>query len=395
MSAKVASDELVASVQQFSIETILSSDRSWTGEQSTLDERAVEHLSDEDLDAISLSDFFLTITQFKLRLYSSDDLFQETSVFGLGTGLDFDVDVCKLPSGQLVVAKRVKLLTPLYRSDGSTVSDLSRRVRKVLQEARILKHPPIESCDSILDIVGVSLEDVHGDFTTPSLVLEYAEFGTLRHYLSEVPRRSVQEKQLLCIQVGHALLTLHACGICHGDVKLDNVLVVRDQKGRGMAKIADFGSSIIVPPDNLKKVYWGTKVYNAPEVRSHDDTQSGVAISTDLLFACDVFSFGLLLYESLHNGVEYWKVQKNGVPTIQTALEIGKFEGCENVGYEQSDLTRVDCFRRAISLSLVSHSEERRDIRSVLEAIGGKADGLYVSNASFPTKIGADHDQQC
>lgn len=392
MSAKASSDELVASVQQFSIETILSSDRSWSGQQSTLDERVAEHFSDEDLDAISLSEFFLTITQFKLRLYPSSTLFQDTSIFGLGTGLDFDVDVCKLPSGQLVVAKRVKLLTPLYRNNGSTVSDLSRRVRKALQEVRILKHPPVESCDSILDIVGVSLEDVHGDFTTPSLVLEYAEFGTLRHYLSEAPRHSVQEKQQLCIQVGHALLTLHACGICHGDVKLDNVLVVRDQEGRGIAKIADFGSSIIVQPDNLKGIYWGTKAYNAPEVRSHEDTQSGVAVDTDLLFACDVFSFGLLLYESLHNGVEYWKVPKNGVPTIQTALDIGKLEGCENVECEPSDLTRVDCFRRAISLSLVPHSEERRDIRSVLEAIGGKADGLYVSNALIPTKICADHD---
>src|SRR5438045_5546156 len=122
MSEKSASDELVDSVQQFSIETILSSDGAWTGQQSFLDEQVVEHLSDEDLDAISLSEFFLTIFQSKLQQYSSSTLFQDTSIFGLGTGLDFDVDVCKLPSGQLVVAKRVKLLTPLYRNDGSTVS---------------------------------------------------------------------------------------------------------------------------------------------------------------------------------------------------------------------------------------------------------------------------------
>jgi serine/threonine protein kinase len=387
MSAEVAYDQLDDSVQQVSIETILSSDGGWTDQQNVLDKRVAEYLSDEDLEAISLSEFLLTIAQFKLQLYNSSTLFQNTSIFGLGTGLDFDVDVCTLPAGQLVVAKRVKLLTPLHRRDGSSVSDLSRRVRKVLQEIRILKHAPVESCDSILNIVGASLEDVSGDFTAPSLVLEYAEFGTLRHYLlkSSSPR-PMQEKQELCLQVGRALLTLHNCGICHGDVKLDNVLVVRDQDGKGSAKVADFGSSIIIQSDNLKKTYWGTNAYNAPEVRSSDNTQSGVAVGTDLLFACDVFSFGLLLYESLHDGVPYWKAHKNEVPTIQTALDISNFEGCEDTEHDQSDSTRVVCFRRAIGLSLVPLPEERRQLRPILEAIAGNTDGLYVLISSNSTK---------
>lgn len=387
MSAEVAYDQLDDSVQQVSIETILSSDRGWTDQQNVLDKRVAEYLSDEDLEAISLSEFLLTIAQFKLQLYNSSTLFQNTSIFGLGTGLDFDVDVCTLPAGQLVVAKRVKLLTPLHRRDGSSVSDLSRRVRKVLQEIRILKHAPVENCDSILNIVGASLEDVSGDFTAPSLVLEYAEFGTLRHYLlkSSSPR-PMQEKQELCLQVGRALLTLHNCGICHGDVKLDNVLVVRDQDGKGSAKVADFGSSIIIQSDNLKKTYWGTNAYNAPEVRSSDNTQSGVAVGTDLLFACDVFSFGLLLYESLHDGVPYWKAHKNEVPTIQTALDISNFEGCEDTEHDQSDSTRVVCFRRAIGLSLVPLPEERRQLRPILEAIAGNTDGLYVLISSNSTK---------
>jgi serine/threonine protein kinase len=387
MSAEVAYDQLDDSVQQVSIETILSSDGGWTDQQNVLDKRVAEYLSDEDLDAISLSEFLLTIAQFKLQLYHSSTLFENTSIFGLGTGLDFDVDVCTLPAGQLVVAKRVKLLTPLHRRDGSSVSDLSRRVRKVLQEIRILKHAPVENCDSILNIVGASLEDVSGDFTAPSLVLEYAEFGTLRHYLlkSSSPR-PMQEKQELCLQVGRALLTLHNCGICHGDVKLDNVLVVRDQDGKGSAKVADFGSSIIIQSDNLKKTYWGTNAYNAPEVRSSDNTQSGVAVGTDLLFACDVFSFGLLLYESLHDGVPYWKAHKNEVPTIQTALDISNFEGCEDTEHDQSDSTRVVCFRRAIGLSLVPLPEERRQLRPILEAIAGNTDGLYVLISSNSTK---------
>jgi serine/threonine protein kinase len=379
----VAYDQLDDSVQQASIETILSSARGWTDQQSTLDKGVIEHLSDEDLDAISLSEFFLTIAQFKLEFYHSSTLFENTSVFGLGTGGDFNVDVCTLPIGQRVAVKRVKLLTPLRRQDGSSVSDLSRRVRKVLQEVRILRHAPVRDCDSILNIVGASLEDVGGEFTTPSLVLEYAEFGTLRHYLSKSSSPCpMQEKQELCFQVGRALLTLHDCDICHGDVKLDNVLVVRGQDGKGSAKIADFGSSIIIQSGDLKKTYWGTTVYNAPEIRSGDDTQSGMAISTDLLFACDVFSFGLLLYESLHDGVPYWEAHQKRVPTMQTALDISNFRDCEGTKHDQPDSIHLACFRRAISLSLVPYPEERRRLRPILEAVSGSTGGLYVSTSS-------------
>jgi serine/threonine protein kinase len=365
-------DRVADSLQQFSIETILSDDRCWTSQQTSLDQDVVERLNDEDLDALSLSEYYLTIAQFKLKQYASSNLFQEAFIFGLGTGIDFDVDVCRLPEGQLVVVKRVKLLTSMYRSDKSAVSDLSRRVRKVLQEVRILKHPPVEDCDSVLDILGVSLEYVSGAFTTPSLVLAYAELGTLRHYLSQEVRRTVQETQSLCIQVGKAILTLHACRICHGDIKLDNVLVVRNQDGGVVAKIADFGSSIIIQADDSQATYWGTTAYNAPEIRSKGDAQSGIALSGKLLLACDIFSFGLLLFESLHAGVPYWMCHGKNEPTIETALQLGKCDCQESIILQPSDMATIDCLRKAISLSLILDPGKRGEIRSVFAALSGR-----------------------
>jgi serine/threonine protein kinase len=389
MASPIPSDSIIDgvadSLQQFSIETILSDDRSWTSQQTSLDQDLVERLSDEDLDALSLSEYYLTIAQFKLQQYGSSNLFSETFIFGLGTGLDFDVDVCRLPEGQLVVVKRVKLLTPMHRSDRSAVSDLSRRVRKVLQEVRVLKHPPVEDCDSILNILGVSLEYVSGSFTTPSLVLEYAEFGTLRHYLSQEPGHTVQEKQRLCIQIGKAILTLHACHICHGDIKLDNVLAVRNQDGNVVAKVADFGSSIIIRTDDSKVMYWGTTAYNAPEVRSKGDTQSGIAVNTDILLACDLFSFGLLLFESLHNGVPYWKAQGKNEPTVETALKLGKCDWQESITLQTSDMACIDYFRRAISLSLSLEPRERGDMKSVFAALSGENGDMLAPNYQLYT----------
>ncbi|KAH0556921.1 hypothetical protein GP486_005289 [Trichoglossum hirsutum] len=374
MSSEISFDQLNNSLEELSVETILDSDKSWTSQQANLDQRVVERLSDEDLDAISLSEYLLTTAQFKLEFYSSSTLVQNTSIFGLGAGFDFGVDACQLPTGELVAAKRVKPLTPLRRSDRSLVSDLSRRVRKVLQEIRILKHQPLESCESILSLMGVSWEDINGNFTTPSLVFEYAEFGTLRQYLSKSsPTLSIQEKQSLSLQVGRALLTLHNCGVCHGDIKLDNVLVVRNPTGKPTAKLADFGSSIIIQPGVSPKTYWGTQLYNAPEVRLGRDQQPGVAVSTDLLFACDIFSFGLLLYELIHDGIPYWKTHGAKEPTIEIALKISSFEGCRNV---DPNAILVASLRQAISLCLTPHPEQRSHLAPVLEVITGKLEML-------------------
>ena len=364
--------DIADSSDEVSIETILTSNGGWSNQQTTLDNRFTEHLTDQDLDAISLSEFILTTTQFKVQLFSSSTLFQNSSEFSIGEGLDFDVDSCTIPGGEKVAAKRVKLATALRRSDGSLVSDLSRRVRKVLQEIRILKHSIIERSSSIINLIGASLESVQGDFTTPLLVLEYAEFGTLRQYLSNTPHTSIQEKQELCLQVGRGLLTLHACNICHGDVKLDNVLVVRSVEGNAIAKIADFGSSILMQDTVLRYIYWGTTSYNAPELRSNENTQSGTSFSIDMLLACDVFSYGLLLYESVHDGVEYWKVQGGHKSTLQYALETRiHIQSC-SAQFASSELVYFEPLRNAIEISITLDPQPRRNIRLVLEKIAGE-----------------------
>jgi serine/threonine protein kinase len=374
MSTELSLGQLTDSFQDLSVETFLTGDQSWTSQQADLDQQVAENLSDEDLDALSRSEYLLTSAQFQIEAYSSSTLVQKTSIFGLGAGLDFNVDVSQLPTGELVVAKRVNLFASLSRKNGSTVSDLSRRVRKVLQEIRILKHPPLESCESIVRLLGVSWENVNGDFTTPSLVFEYAEFGTLRQYLSRSSSPlSTTEKQPLGLQVGRALLTLHGCGVCHGDVKLDNVLIVGGPLGKPTAKLADFGSSIIIQPGESQRTYWGTQVYNAPELRSDQDKQSGSTISTTLLFACDIFSFGLLLYELIHDGIPYWKSHGIEEPTIEIALKSSSFKECGDVG---SETTAVALLRQAVALCLKEQPEQRNDLVPILEVMTGELENL-------------------
>jgi serine/threonine protein kinase len=204
-------------------------------------------------------------------------------------------------------------------------------------------------------------------------VFEYAELGTLRQYLSRPPSPlSTTEKQLLGLQVGRALLALHGCGVCHGDVKLDNVLIVGGSLGKPTAKLADFGSSIIIQPEESQRTYWGTQVYNAPELRSDQDKQSGSTVSTSLMFACDIFSFGLLLYELIHDGIPYWKSHGTEEPTIGIALKISSFEECGDVGLEATAVA----LRQAAALCLKEHPEQRNHLVPILEAMTGESEHL-------------------
>ena len=79
----------------------------------------------------------------------------------------------------------------------------------------------------------------------------------------------------LVLAVGH----LHSLGIVHRDIKLDNILIMRD----GHVKVSDFGLCKVIPGSAMDrrsarmKTVCGTPEYLAPEVRTHTHTRcSGV-----------------------------------------------------------------------------------------------------------------------
>jgi serine/threonine protein kinase len=58
------------------------------------------------------------------------------------------------------------------------------------------------------------------------------------------------------------LTALHQCDIIHGDLKLDNIVVMHswDRPPGAIAKICDFGHSIILAGDKKHLKYYGTSM---------------------------------------------------------------------------------------------------------------------------------------
>ena len=102
--------------------------------------------------------------------------------------------------------------------------------------------------------------------------------------VNRYPALPFETKRLISLDIAKGLSALHQCGVVHGDVKTDNVLMI--ESTRWIAKIADFSHSVLVT-NNDEFLPGGTRPFNAPEWRDK--------LPAAKLFKTDVFSFGLVL----------------------------------------------------------------------------------------------------
>ena len=105
-----------------------------------------------------------------------------------------------------------------------------------------------------------------------------------------------EDKFRISYQLAAALLYLHKNGILHRDIKTDNILLDENNN----VKLADFGLSMYAPG----LVYDagsapGSPLYMAPEVLAREDFDA----------KCEVYTYGLMLYEIFTGRIAFAGVQ--------------------------------------------------------------------------------------
>ncbi|GHP04581.1 hypothetical protein PPROV_000333500 [Pycnococcus provasolii] len=169
------------------------------------------------------------------------------------------------PTGATVA---VKFIERAHHSNESTT--LNENVRREVINHRRLMHP------HVVRFLEARLTRSH-----LALVMEYCGGGEL---FSKAGRCSEGEARYYFQHVIAALSYIHAQGICHRDIKLENTLL--DRTGPGpKAKICDLGYSKYLPGSWAKSKV-GTAAYIAPEVLQ--DRNYGLA--------CDMWSVGVMLH---------------------------------------------------------------------------------------------------
>jgi serine/threonine protein kinase len=130
--------------------------------------------------------------------------------------------------------------------------------------------------------------------------MEYASLGTFATLQASSEPLKFPVKQKLCYDVGRGLSALHACGIVHGDMKHENVLIFPAKDPLAdisyTAKLADFGGAVMdMTPNESRKMETWTWPFQAPEITNEQ------RLSKNEMALTDVYSFGLLVWRAFED----------------------------------------------------------------------------------------------
>jgi serine/threonine protein kinase len=167
----------------------------------------------------------------------------------------------------------------------------SQQIRSVILEVMALSHAPIMAHKNIVKLIAVGWkpDDSDSNLRVPYLAMEYADQGTLNDLHKRMPLLGYGIRKQLCLDIAEGLKILHKCGVIHGDVKAENVLVFTDQQHGYIAKLGDFGCSIFEDERQQSLRMGGTYPWTAPEVKHGN-------VARELWKYTDIYSYGLLVW---------------------------------------------------------------------------------------------------
>ena len=130
-------------------------------------------------------------------------------------------------------------------------------------------------------------------------------------------RASLASRLRWLTQVASALRFLHARTYIHGDLKPGNVMMSSADEGTAVARVADFGSSLLRRVETVTHTIFrgvrGTYLYMDPVLFSG----AGVTV------ASDVYSYGVMAWQVLTGRTPY--VEEAGITTTVTQADIMSF----------------------------------------------------------------------
>ncbi|MBR0294338.1 MAG: protein kinase [Bacilli bacterium] len=189
-------------------------------------------------------------------------------------------------------------------------------------------------------------------------------------------RLSFNDKKLLLITTTGALRTVHSHHIVHSDLKLTNVLLVKDKHGMYAAKLIDFDSSYFV--GKVPEEVVGDMKFFSPELgilsmnSECEDDELLENLRANMTTKSDIFSLGIILHYYLtgesptYSGLaDEFKpqIEKSGGDAYLWAALL-----C-NAKLEISSKITEPLYRKLIAAMLRVDKDQRPDADTVLKAI--------------------------
>lgn len=194
-----------------------------------------------------------------------------------------------------------EFLTPTYPLDGTALSAeriiSERKMCLQFEEEKREFYQILDKCAMDGNVVTVS--DFFRNDSKYYIVTEKIDAAPFDPV--DISKSDFEQKLLIMKIILHAMTTLHKNGIVHGDIKPENILFKRTEKGVLTAKIIDFDSSFLEAKPPKDEELQGDMVYFAPEsfflVAGQDIT---------LTHKIDVFALGILFHQYFAGRIPYF-----------------------------------------------------------------------------------------
>lgn len=170
----------------------------------------------------------------------------------------------------------IKVLKPEFSNDKNFVT----KFRIEAQASAGLTHPNI-----------VNVYDVYDDDGMYFIVMELVDGITLKDYIDQNGRLSMDKAIDFSIQIASGLEAAHESHIIHRDIKPQNIIVAKN----GNIKVTDFGIAKAASPNTLTSGAMGSVHYISPEQArgGYSDERS------------DIYSLGITMYEMVTGRVPF------------------------------------------------------------------------------------------
>jgi len=152
-----------------------------------------------------------------------------------------------------------------------------------LQIMRLVSHPNVVDLKSFFYSNGDKKDEVY-----LNLVLEYVPetvYRASRHYVKLKQPMPILQVKLYMYQLLRSLAYIHSVGICHRDIKPQNLLL---NPSTGVLKLCDFGSAKILVAGEPNVSYICSRYYRAPEL---------IFGATNYTTSIDIWSTGCVMAE--------------------------------------------------------------------------------------------------
>ncbi|KAG1055859.1 hypothetical protein G6F43_002200 [Rhizopus delemar] len=234
---------------------------------------------------------------------------------------------------------------------------------KIIQKGKLLNDARIRS--SIEREIGIlkyidHTNIVHLEATMETeqficIVLEYVEGGELfdfvqkMHYQSRLVQQKVNEVMIksLFLQLVNAVRWLHEHHIVHRDLKLENILIHK-QNEQVTLKITDFGLARVVDPEApLLTTRCGSEEYAAPEIvqgKEYDGRKT------------DTWALGIILYALLVGYLPFRYDTRKQEKVSQLFYRIVKAE----VKWPTDDLSEISSEAKFVVSRILERNPEKR-----------------------------------